>query len=243
MHNVTHNDLLSNPAFIIQVNKAAALAHTCMASDNGRISRAVELVLAGAVEAAGCGRWDVASACSFPERWYRVYNGGCNCPDYAAHAHIVPNHLCKHLIAVGLYQRACQEMEREHMQYEVPEPTRDEMEAMIETENARPDKCWQVVDPTLGRFCHEVHPECPGHAGIDFNTGEEDEPVDEMDNAPRFRLVQMTGASYGPGDIALAFQVEVNRWLSQGWQLHGPTTCQFVPSPETGIHYCQALVR
>lgn len=136
---LSHNDLLSNPAFHVHVTKAASLAQTCLASDNGRISKAVDLVLAGCVEALGCGRWEVASATSFPEKWYKVYNGGCTCPDYVAHAHLVPNHACKHICAVGIYQKAVQEMEKEHMQYEVPEPTREEIEAMVESENARLD--------------------------------------------------------------------------------------------------------
>jgi hypothetical protein len=67
---------------------------------NGRISKAMKLVLAGDVALHEDGSATVASL-SQPSVTYRLRNGECQCKDYAQ----APEHLCSHRLAVGFARK------------------------------------------------------------------------------------------------------------------------------------------
>jgi hypothetical protein len=67
---------------------------------NGRVDKAVALVLNGDVELLPDGHAKVASQ-AHGTLSYRIVNGACDCRDYAQ----APSHWCKHRIAAGLLKR------------------------------------------------------------------------------------------------------------------------------------------
>src|ERR1043166_7423257 len=67
---------------------------------NGRVDKAVALVLNGDVELLPDGHAKVASQANGTLS-YRIVNGACDCRDYAQ----APSHWCKHRIAAGIQKR------------------------------------------------------------------------------------------------------------------------------------------
>jgi hypothetical protein len=68
---------------------------------NGRIEKAVQIVLAGDVELLDDGKARVASQSNGTARYF-IVNGGCECPDVAC----APQGFCKHRLAYGIAKRA-----------------------------------------------------------------------------------------------------------------------------------------
>src|SRR5262252_9427655 len=83
------------------VQAIAERAKATLPECNGRVDKAVALVLNGDVELLPDGHARVASA-SNGQTIYRQGNGACTCKDYE-HA---PSHWCKHKIATGIAKRA-----------------------------------------------------------------------------------------------------------------------------------------
>src|SRR5262245_22460217 len=83
------------------VAEIAAKAKATLPQCNGRVDRAVQIVLNHDVELLEDGQARVCSQSS-GEVVYHLVNGGCDCKDYAK----APSHWCKHRIAAGLYKRA-----------------------------------------------------------------------------------------------------------------------------------------
>ena len=83
---------------------AATNARKALPDSNGRIDKAVDLVLTGAVELLDGGKARVASQTTSGETTYLLCNGSCECPDFAR----APQGQCKHRIARGLTVRAIQ---------------------------------------------------------------------------------------------------------------------------------------
>src|SRR5919201_2286408 len=79
----------------------AAKAHEKLPECNGRIDRAVALVLAGDVELLPDGTARVASQ-SNGQTIYRVVNGHCDCRDYEK----APHNFCKHRLSAAIARRA-----------------------------------------------------------------------------------------------------------------------------------------
>ena len=68
---------------------------------NGRVDKAVAIVLAGDVELLPEGKAKVASQSNGATKYF-VVNGACECPDYPK----APQAMCKHRIAYGIHKRA-----------------------------------------------------------------------------------------------------------------------------------------
>jgi hypothetical protein len=81
------------------VAEIAEKAKATLPECNGRVDKAVALVLAGGVELLPDGTARVES-CSDPLKTYTV-NGTCECHDYER----APSHWCKHRIAAGIQKR------------------------------------------------------------------------------------------------------------------------------------------
>jgi len=84
---------------------------------NGRIERAVELVLAGAVELLPDNTAKVASRTT-PGKTY-VVNGHCDCAD----APYAPDGFCQHRTAAGIYKRAMTLATEMVQALDTPQPT------------------------------------------------------------------------------------------------------------------------
>jgi hypothetical protein len=78
-------------------DKAKAALPEC----NGRVEKAVAIVLAGDVELLPDGKAKVASQSNGTTKYF-VVNGACECLDYPK----APQGMCKHRIAYGIYKRA-----------------------------------------------------------------------------------------------------------------------------------------
>ena len=89
------------------VAEIAAKARAKLPECNGRVDKAVALVLQGDVELLPDGTARVYSQ-SDGITSYRVVNGACDCKDYER----APSHQCKHRIAYGIQTRAQQGIER-----------------------------------------------------------------------------------------------------------------------------------
>src|SRR5436309_8017551 len=83
------------------VQDIAEKAKATLPECNGRVDKAVALVLAGDVELLADGKAKVASQ-SNGTTVYRIVNGECDCRDFP-HA---PSGWCKHRIAAGIQKRA-----------------------------------------------------------------------------------------------------------------------------------------
>ena len=84
-------------ALHVVAEKATAKLPEC----NGRVAKALALVLAGDVTLQADGSATVSSQCA-PAKLYRVEHGVCSCQDFA-HA---PHGFCKHRLASALQRRA-----------------------------------------------------------------------------------------------------------------------------------------
>src|SRR5207244_10262537 len=83
------------------VAEIAEKAKTSLPECNGRVEKAVAIVLNGDVELLADGKAKVASQ-SNGTTVYHVVNGECSCKDFAK----APQGFCKHKLAYGLYKRA-----------------------------------------------------------------------------------------------------------------------------------------
>jgi hypothetical protein len=83
------------------VAEVAAKAKATLPQCNGRVDKAVAIVLAGDVELLDDGKARVASQ-SNGQTVYHIANGECDCQDYPK----APSNWCKHRIARGVHVRA-----------------------------------------------------------------------------------------------------------------------------------------
>jgi hypothetical protein len=83
------------------VAEIAAKAHEKLPECNGRVDKAVAIVLAGDVELLPDGTARVASQ-SHGTTQYHVVNGHCDCRDYEK----APHQLCKHRLGAAIARRA-----------------------------------------------------------------------------------------------------------------------------------------
>src|SRR5947208_16065822 len=95
----------ANPARVAwrsAVQEVAERAKAALPAEvNGRIEKAVAIVLAGDVEVLEGGKAKVASQ-SNGQTVYHIANGTCDCADFSR----APQGQCKHKIARGIYLRA-----------------------------------------------------------------------------------------------------------------------------------------
>lgn len=104
-------------AFRAAVDQVAAKAKAVLPECNGRVEKAVAIVLAGDVELLPDGHARVASQCQ-GSTVYHLVNGTCDCPDFAR----APASWCKHRIAAGIQQRAMQAVQTTTAVAPVPTP-------------------------------------------------------------------------------------------------------------------------
>lgn len=98
----THTgDTAARQAWRDAVAEIAAKAKATLPACNGRVDRAVQIVLNHDVELLEDGKARVCSQ-SHGQVVYHVVNGECSCKDYPK----APSGWCKHRIAAGLYKRA-----------------------------------------------------------------------------------------------------------------------------------------
>jgi hypothetical protein len=91
----------ARPAWREAVAAVADRAKATLPECNGRVEKAVAIVLAGDVELLPDGKAKVASQSNGATKYF-VVNGACECPDYPK----APQAMCKHRIAYGIYKRA-----------------------------------------------------------------------------------------------------------------------------------------
>jgi hypothetical protein len=90
-------------AFRQAVDEVAQKAREALPEANGRVDKAVQLVLAGDVALLENGSKARVSSQSSGSTEYFVVNGECQCKDFSNKA---PNGFCKHRLAYGIYKRA-----------------------------------------------------------------------------------------------------------------------------------------
>ena len=90
-------------AFRAAVEQVAVRAKATLPECNGRVEKAVQIVLAGDVDLLPDGHARVASQCQ-GSTVYHLVNGTCDCPDFPR----APSSWCKHRIAAGIQRRAMQ---------------------------------------------------------------------------------------------------------------------------------------
>ncbi len=83
------------------VATVADRAKAALPECNGRVEKAVAIVLAGDVELLPEGKAKVASQSNGTTKYF-VVNGACECPDFPK----APQNFCKHRLAYGIYKRA-----------------------------------------------------------------------------------------------------------------------------------------
>src|SRR5215831_7893450 len=83
------------------VAEIAEKAKTTLPQCNGRVEKAVQIVLNGDVELLPDGKAKVASQSSGTTKYF-VVNGECSCLDYPK----APQGFCKHRLAYGIHKRA-----------------------------------------------------------------------------------------------------------------------------------------
>ena len=83
------------------VAEIAEKAKATLPQCNGRIEKAVQIVLNGDVELLPDGKAKVASQSNGTTKYF-VVNGACSCPDYPK----APQGFCKHRLAYGIHKRA-----------------------------------------------------------------------------------------------------------------------------------------
>ncbi len=83
------------------VATVADRAKAALPECNGRVDKAVAMVLAGDVELLPDGTAKVASQSNGTTKYF-VVNGTCECPDFPK----APQNFCKHRLAYGIYKRA-----------------------------------------------------------------------------------------------------------------------------------------
>ena len=103
------------------VSEVAEKAKATLPQCNGRVEKAVQLVLNGDVELLPDGKAKVASQ-SNGTTCYFIVNGTCECKDFAK----APSGWCKHRLAYGMYKRASALVKAKVAQYESTETHRCE---------------------------------------------------------------------------------------------------------------------
>jgi hypothetical protein len=101
---VIDSNFPENPARTAWREAVAAVADRAKAAlpeCNGRVEKAVAIVLAGDVELLPDGKAKVASQSNGTTKYF-VVNGACECPDFPK----APQSFCKHRLAYGIYKRA-----------------------------------------------------------------------------------------------------------------------------------------
>src|SRR2546423_14592352 len=83
------------------VAEIAEKAKTTLPQCNGRVEKAVAIVLNGDVELLSDGKAKVASQSNGTTKYF-IVNGECSCPDYPK----APQGFCKHRLAYGIHKRA-----------------------------------------------------------------------------------------------------------------------------------------
>jgi NADH:ubiquinone oxidoreductase subunit len=96
-----HTDTHARQAWRAAVTEIAERAKQTLPEANGRVDKAVALVLAGDVELLDGGKARVASQSNGTTQ-YVVCNGTCECKDFPK----APSGWCKHRIAAGMQKRA-----------------------------------------------------------------------------------------------------------------------------------------
>jgi hypothetical protein len=102
-------------AFRTAVDQIALRAKATLPECNGRVEKAVAIVLQGDVELLADGHARVASQCQ-GTTVYHLVNGTCDCPDFAR----APSSWCKHRIAAGIQRRALQAVQTQAAVATVP---------------------------------------------------------------------------------------------------------------------------
>ena len=95
-----HGETPARQAFRTAVTAIAAKAKETLPECNGRVDKAVAIVLAGDVELLEGGKAKVASQSNGTTAYF-VVNGTCECRDFVK----APSGWCKHRIAAGLAKR------------------------------------------------------------------------------------------------------------------------------------------
>src|SRR5262249_14909172 len=98
------------------VAEIAEKAQATLPQCNGRIEKAVQIVLNGDVELLPDGKAKVASQ-SNASTSYFIVNGTCECKDYTK----APSGWCKHRLAYGMYKRASASFKAKAAQFESTE--------------------------------------------------------------------------------------------------------------------------
>ena len=120
-HTVAGNDVFTpttRQAFRAAVDQVAARAKATLPECNGRVEKAVAIVLQGDVELLPDGHARVASQCQGTTQ-YRIVNGTCDCPDFVR----APASWCKHRIAAGIQRRAMQAVQGAPTSSTAPTPS------------------------------------------------------------------------------------------------------------------------
>jgi hypothetical protein len=97
---VSSPDFGARAAWREAVAEIAEKAKATLPQCNGRVDKAVAIVLAGDVELQADGTARVASQSNGTTKYF-VVNGACSCPDFVK----APSNWCKHRIAAGLAKR------------------------------------------------------------------------------------------------------------------------------------------
>lgn len=96
-----HGDNGARAAWRAAVAEIAEKAKATLPQCNGRVDKAVAIVLNGDVELLADGKAKVASQSNGTTQYF-VVNGECQCKDYPK----APSQWCKHRIAAGIHKRA-----------------------------------------------------------------------------------------------------------------------------------------
>jgi len=125
----THNgDHPARPAWREAVAEIADKARAKLPECNGRVEKAVAIVLAGDVELLADGTAKVASQ-SNGTTVYHVVNGECSCKDFAK----APHQFCKHRLSAAIARRA-QELTKAKL-----EGTNGKAQAEVPSQPAQPE--------------------------------------------------------------------------------------------------------
>src|SRR5215510_9908147 len=151
---------VSSPAFGARaawreaVAEIAAKAHEKLPECNGRVDKAVALVLAGDVELLPDGTARVASQSNGTTQ-YHVVNGHCDCRDYEK----APHNLCKHRLSAAIARRA-QELAKARLDTATPasQPTPTQLEAPTALLPEAPVSIVRRIGD--GEECYQGNQEC-----------------------------------------------------------------------------------
>jgi hypothetical protein len=150
-----HAENAARKAWREAVAAIADKARQTLPECNGRVDRAVQMVLNHDVELLEDGKARVASQ-SNGQVTYHVVNGGCECRDYTDGK--APSGWCKHRIAAGLYKRATALIQRQlhgHVAQDaapVQAPAQEPAPAQPQAQGLCP-RCGKRPPPDDGSHC------------------------------------------------------------------------------------------